>query len=257
MLNAVVEVRTEIERGAGQLGVLVDRADPGPAAPLHEPPDTVDVQTLLPVPLQGAGHPLELCNRAERVAGRQHYRRKPYRSRRVPDGQLEDLLRQSYRRGLVGAKGFQARIFSPLTTMPHLPRDGSLDEAMEHHLQDVRWSRSRLSKRRFAHPPSGRFSGRTRSRLSQVTTVLKPRSSRSRARWVVGVRPGSTISHSSQSAISSRSSCLTEVPDMTGPPARHRDSTALGERGCFKPQPVPTQVACGCRPSGSRTVGLR
>ena len=55
-----VEIGVEIQRGPGELGVLVDAADSVPAAPLDEPAGTVDVKTLLPVPVQRPGQSLEL-----------------------------------------------------------------------------------------------------------------------------------------------------------------------------------------------------
>ena len=47
-----IEIGVEVEGGPRELGVLVDAADAVPAAPLHQPASAVDVEALLPVPVQ-------------------------------------------------------------------------------------------------------------------------------------------------------------------------------------------------------------
>ena len=84
------------------------------------------------------------------------------------------------------------------------------------------------SRRRRAHPPSGRFSGRTRSSFRQITTVPGSLASRSTDLWITGSGKGSTTSHSSHSAIRSRSS----IRIWTLPGAARRQVTTVTDRHC-------------------------
>ena len=104
MLNDRVEVGVEVQRGPRELGVLVDAADAVPAAPLDQPPGAVDVQALLPVPVQRPGQPLKFLSGAELVAGRQHEPLQRDRSGDVSDDHLETLQRQLCARRLPGGE---------------------------------------------------------------------------------------------------------------------------------------------------------
>src|SRR5579872_2918266 len=66
-----VEVGVEIERGTGKLRMLVNSTDSVPAPPLDEPVCTVNIETLLPVPVQRSRQFFKLLGRAELIASRQ------------------------------------------------------------------------------------------------------------------------------------------------------------------------------------------
>ena len=114
------------------------------------------------------------------------------------------------------------------------------------------------ARRRRAQPPSGRFSGRTRSSLRHITMVPGPSASRSRAEWATS-RAGQDrrpAIHPIQQ-IRSRSSSRDRYPGGgQGTAGHHRHRPALRQGRGLQPQPVPAEIPPRVGPPGAEAQRL-